>query len=95
MGPIQTLIPLTESYLFNVSGSGGLESAAGSGAGLHLHRADHGDGQPDHLSQGGGGAEQVREAASLPNKIKREQDRSGRRAAGGRDLLQQHCPTDP
>ena len=53
-----------------MSGLGRLESPAWSGAGLHFHRADHGDGQQDPHRQGGGGAQSVRQAAALENKVR-------------------------
>ena len=53
-----------------MSGSGRLEPIAGRGSGLYLHRADHGDGQQDPHRQGGGGAQPVRQAAALKNKVR-------------------------
>ena len=53
-----------------MSGPGRLESTAGSWAGLHLHRADHGHGQQDPHRQGGGGARSVRQAEALKNKVR-------------------------
>ena len=53
-----------------MSGPGRLESTARRGSGLHLHRADHGDGQQDPHRQGGGGAQSVRQAETFEDKVK-------------------------